>query len=150
MSYPHYTGDSVRWGPATWSDGTETPAGGRHCIEWRGEPPEIVTLCGSTRFMDEFIAETRRLTLEGKLVISVGMFGHQEPDLDIGTAEAPTEVKMDLDELHKRKIDLCDAIYVICPAGYIGSSTESEIAYAIKHGKSVRYSEELPTSFTNQ
>jgi hypothetical protein len=71
--------------------------------------PTIVTLCGSTRFVKEYEEVQKRLTLEGKLVISVGLFGHQI-GLDM---EGPTK-KM-LDELHKRKIDLADEVYVIDP-----------------------------------
>ena len=37
---------------------------------------KIITLCGSTRFRDEFLEEQKRLTLEGNIVISVGLFGH--------------------------------------------------------------------------
>ena len=42
-----------------------------------------------------------------------------------------------LDDIHKRKIDMADAIYVINKDGYIGDSTRSEIKYAIAHGKQV-------------
>jgi hypothetical protein len=109
-------------------------------VEWHGEPPLVVTLCGSTKFMEDFIAETRRLTLEGCVVISVGLFGHRE-GLAIGSDPDPTPVKVALDELHKRKIDLADAIHVVNPGGYIGSSTRSEIEYAERHGKRVTYLE---------
>jgi len=102
------------------------------------ERPEVVTLCGSTRFRDEFISEQRRLTLEGKIVISVGLFGHLE-ELNIGTDNSPTEVKIMLDELHKRKIDLSDSIHVIDVDGYIGRSTKSEIDYAEAFGIPVTY-----------
>ena len=37
---------------------------------------KVITLCGSTRFKDAFLAEQKRLTLEGNIVISVGLFGH--------------------------------------------------------------------------
>lgn len=37
--------------------------------------PTVITLCGSTRFKDEFFAEQERLTLAGHIVISVGLFG---------------------------------------------------------------------------
>ena len=37
---------------------------------------KVITLCGSTRFKDEFIATQKRLSLEGCIVISVGLFGH--------------------------------------------------------------------------
>ena len=95
---------------------------------------KIITLCGSTRFRDEFIAEQKRLTLEGNIVISVGLFGHA------GDNQVWSEdTKMMLDDMHKRKIDLSDEIFVINVSGYIGSSTRSEIEYAIKTGKVVKY-----------
>ena len=94
----------------------------------------IITLCGSTRFKDEFISEQKRLTLEGNIVISVGLFGHA------GDEEVwDSKTKIMLDDMHKRKIDLADEIFVINPGGYIGSSTRSEIEYAITTGKEVRY-----------
>ena len=97
----------------------------------------VVTLCGSTRFKDQFIEAQKRLTLEGNIVISVGLFGHSGDD------EVWTEgTKEMLDKMHKRKIDMADAIYVINVGGYIGESTRSEIAYAIRNGKEVRYLEE--------
>jgi hypothetical protein len=107
-------------------------------VEWHGEVPRVITLCGSTKFMEDFIAETRRLTLDGHIVISVGLFGHRE-GLAIGSESEPTPVKVALDELHKRKIDLADAIHVVNSGGYIGSSTQSEIDYAEAHGKHVTY-----------
>lgn len=114
-----------------------------------GDPafPEIVTLCGSTRYPDDFAAAMRRLTLQGKLVISVGLYGHAETGrdaIDIGSADAPTDVKVMLDELHKRKIDLADAIFVVNPGGYIGSSTRSEIQYAAAQGKRIDYLVPVP------
>ena len=36
----------------------------------------VITLCGSTRFKDEFMEMQKKLTLEGNIVISVGLFGH--------------------------------------------------------------------------
>ena len=47
-----------------------------------------------------------------------------------------------LDDMHKRKVDMADGIYVINVGGYIGESTNSEIEYAKKHGKTVTYLEE--------
>lgn len=103
----------------------------------------VVTLCGSTRFKDEFMEAQKRLTLEGNIVISVGLFGHSGDEevwenMDEGTL---TKTKEMLDDMHKRKIDMADSIYVINVGGYIGESTKSEIAYAKAHGKEVRYLE---------
>jgi hypothetical protein len=97
---------------------------------------KIITLCGSTKFKDEFITEQKRLTLEGNIVISVGLFGHS------GDNEVWLEtIKPMLDDMHKRKIDLADEIFVINVGGYIGSSTRSEIEYAISTNKPVYYME---------
>ena len=97
---------------------------------------KVVTLCGSTRFKDTFMEVQKRLTLQGCIVISVGLFGHA------GDEEVWTEgTKEMLDDMHKRKIDMADEIFVINVDGYIGSSTRSEIEYARKTGKPVRYLE---------
>lgn len=98
----------------------------------------VITLCGSTRFKEQFLEAQKRLTLEGNIVISVGLFGHSGDN----EVWAPGTKEM-LDNMHKRKIDMADAIYVINVGGYIGSSTKSEIEYALKNGKRVLYLEEV-------
>lgn len=99
---------------------------------------KIITLCGSTKFKDDFIKEQKRLTLEGYIVISVGLFGHSGDD------EVWTDgVKQMLDDMHKAKIDLADRVHVINKNGYIGSSTKSEIEHALTSGKIITYMEEL-------
>lgn len=98
----------------------------------------VVTLCGSTRFKEDFLRVQKELTLHGNIVISVGLFGHA------GDEEVWDEgVKAMLDDMHKRKIDMADAIFVINRGGYIGSSTRSEIAYALEHAKDVEYMEPI-------
>ena len=105
---------------------------------------KVVTLCGITRFKEQFMDVQKRLTLAGYIVISVGLFGHagdQEvwDGMDEGTLSKTKEM---LDDMHKRKIDMADEIYVINVGGYIGDSTRSEIQYAEEHGKPVRYYED--------
>lgn len=98
----------------------------------------VITLCGSTRFKNEFLEAQKQLTLAGNIVISVGLFGHS------GDNEVWMEgTKEMLDDMHKRKIDMADEIFVINVGGYIGSSTASEIEYAKANGKMVRYLEEM-------
>ena len=53
-----------------------------------------------------------------------------------------TKTKEMLDDMHKRKIDMADEIFVINVDGYIGESTRSEINYAMEKGMPVRYLEE--------
>lgn len=106
---------------------------------------KIITLCGSTRFKNEFMEAQKRLTLDGNIVISVGLFGHSGDNevwenMDEGTL---TKTKEMLDDMHKRKIDLADEIFVINVGGYIGSSTRSENDYAVAAGKPVHYLEEV-------
>ncbi len=97
---------------------------------------KVITLCGSTKFKDDFIREQKRLTLEGNIVITVGMFGHSGDD-EVWT----DNVKEMLDDMHKRKIDMSDEIFVINKNGYVGSSTKSEIEYALKTNKKVVFME---------
>ena len=83
---------------------------------------KVITLCGSTKFKDDFMREQKRLTLEGNIVISVGLFAHS------GDNEVWKEnTKEMLDDMHKRKIDMADDIFVINNNGYIVLSTKSEI-----------------------
>ena len=95
---------------------------------------KVVTLCGSTRFKEQFLEAQKRLTLKGFIVISVGLFGHS------GDSEVWTEgTKEMLDNMHLRKIDMADEIYVINVDGYIGESTKREIEYARATGKVINY-----------
>lgn len=97
---------------------------------------KVVTLCGSTKFKEQFIKAQKRLTLEGYIVISVGLFGHS------GDMEVWTEgTKAMLDDMHMRKIDMADEIFVINVGGYIGESTRREIDYAASKGMTIRYLE---------
>ena len=97
---------------------------------------KVITLCGSTKFKDDFIKEQKRLTLQGNIVISVGLFGHcgDDEEWQEGTKEM-------LDDMHKRKIDMADEIFVINKNRYIGESTKSEIEYAKKTNKRITYME---------
>lgn len=77
------------------------------------------------------------MTFEGNIVISVGLFAHSGDD------EVWTEgTKAMLDDMHKRKIDMADEIFVINVGGYLGESTRGEIEYAKSKGMVVRYLEE--------
>lgn len=103
-----------------------------------GVRAKVITLCGSTKFKEEINRANAELTMQGDLVISLGVFGHVDmPDHD-WTTNGSADKSM-LDDLHKRKIDLADEIMVINVGGYIGESTRGEIAYAESRGKPVRY-----------
>jgi len=96
----------------------------------------VITICGSTRFKDEHLAAVRRLTLEGNVVLACPFYNHAD-----GESMTDEQTRL-LDWLHKQKIDMSDAVYVVNPGGYIGTSTMEEIKYAFQHGKGVIFMEE--------
>ena len=113
----------------------------KHCTA----APRVVTLCGSTRFMDQFFKSGWAETLAGRIVLSVGVV----VDEGEAAAQLPNDhlgerfgVKDQLDEIHFRKIDLSDDILVLNLDGYIGKSTQREIAYALATGKAIRFLDE--------
>jgi len=97
--------------------------------------PLIVTLCGSTKFKQEFIDANFNETMAGNIVLSVGGFGNSDH------RSLTENEKQMLGTLHKRKIDLSDEILVLNIGGYIGKSTKDEIEYARQHGKDIRFLE---------
>lgn len=97
----------------------------------------IITLCGSIKFKDEFIKVQEKLTLEGNIVFTPNFFNNiKKENMDL-------ETKKMLDKMHRQKIDMSDEIYVINPGGYIGESTKSEIEYAKSKGKNISYLESI-------
>jgi hypothetical protein len=101
--------------------------------------PEVVCICGSTRFIDEWNYWRQRLTYEGKIVLAIEIVTSQDVTTD--PQHADPEMKTKLDELHKRKIDLADRVFVLNVNGYIGESTRSEIDYTTRLGKRIDYLE---------
>ena len=106
---------------------------------------KIITLCGSTRFQGAFERIQKQLTLGGNIVLSVAFFNLSKDNEvhENQTEKLLPEIKEMLADMHKRKIDISDEIFVINVGGYIGSSTLSEIEYAKATGKKVRYLETL-------
>lgn len=105
--------------------------------------PPVVTLCGSSRFPDAFALANMHLTMEGCVVIGLSCFGHADQPTGAkfltsdGGENSP--LKQLLGQMHFRKIDISDAIYVVNPGGYVGSSTKREIEYARSKGKAVKW-----------
>ena len=114
-------------------------------VEFSKSPrPKIICLCGSTRFFKEFQEVGLEYTLKGYIVLSIGAamksdeehFGHL-------TDEERDKIKADLDELHLRKIEMADEVYIINKGLYIGKSTSRELQYAHLLGKEIIYHERL-------
>jgi hypothetical protein len=98
--------------------------------------PEIVCLCGSTRYVHVFNRVRRDLARQGVLGIDI-----TEPQAaDDDPQHADPAVKARLDQLHMRQIDLADRVLVVSDeSGYFGESTRAEIAYALAHDVRVDY-----------
>jgi hypothetical protein len=115
----------------------------RRAVQGPGDRPTVTTLCGSTRFPDAFALAMMHLTLKGHVVLTVGMCAHA--DTPVGSkflahdGDESTPEKQRLDELHFRKIEMSDGIYVVNPGDYVGSSTMREVKYALELGKTVEW-----------
>ncbi|WP_245598449.1 hypothetical protein [Glycomyces arizonensis] len=95
-----------------------------------GGSPQIVCICGSTRFRDDMAEANRKFTLAGTIVLAPAVFQHRGDAIT-------TDQKRTLDELHLKKIDVADVVFVVDPGSYIGESTRREIAYAESKGKPI-------------
>lgn len=94
---------------------------------------KVITLCGSSKYKDEFEKVQLDLTLHGNIVLSLPIFSQND-----GLVLSDEQLNM-LSEMHKQKIDMADEIFVVNPNSYIGNSTKQEIEYAISTNKPVNY-----------
>ena len=100
------------------------------------ERPIVVCLCGSTKFAQNFQYENFRLTMEGKIVLSIGCDTKTDAGLNITDEE-----KAKLDALHFKKLELADVALILNVGGYVGESTAREIAHAHAVGCVVEFLE---------
>lgn len=102
--------------------------------------PEVITICGSSKFKNAILGVTQRFTLQGKIVINHGFFHHQD------MVPITEKQKTMLDNLMFRKIDISDRIHVVNTNGYKGSTTIAAIEYAQMKGKRITYEYEEKAS----
>jgi hypothetical protein len=131
MSYPHFPNDCDEHHDLVRDFGG--PEGATR--------PQIVVLCGSTRFYDAFQEANYDLTMKGAIVLSVGFYPHSKAEHGHGEGVGHDSAeKVALDDLHKRKIDLADEVLVVSDeSGYFGASTLGEIEYARSVGRPVKF-----------
>ena len=103
--------------------------------------PKKVCLCGSSRFYKEYQEAEYSETMKGHIYLSIGFYPHASDEIHGEGVGHNSSEKVWLDELHKRKIDLADEVLVLNVGGYIGDSTRSEVAYAERAGKPIRWLE---------
>lgn len=109
--------------------------------------PKIICICGSTRFADLHAIAKWEYEKKGNIALTISIIPQwyaEEQGLTGHDHFAEQSFKKEiLDELHLRKIDLSDEVFVINYEGYIGESTRNEINYALKQGKPVKYLEQI-------
>lgn len=93
----------------------------------------VITICGSSRFKDEIFKMAKELTLQNHIILTPFIFHHADEE------ELTAEQKIRLDNLHKEKINMSDAIFVVNKDGYIGESTYGEIDWAQRMKKEVYF-----------
>lgn len=100
------------------------------------DKPKIICYCGSLRVaLEEFKKAEYESVLRGEIaLLPCCMFVDIQREYG-----ADSDYKQKADELHKRKIDICDEVFVLNPGGYIGDSTRSEIQYAMSIGKPIKF-----------
>lgn len=98
--------------------------------------PKIICYCGSLRVaLDEFKKAEYQSVLNGDIaLLPCCMFVDIQREYG-----AESDYKIKADELHKRKIDICDEVFVLNVNGYIGESTANEIQYAKSINKPIQY-----------
>ena len=105
--------------------------------------PQIVCLCGSTRFIDAFRAAEWTERLKGKIVLSIGVSKLTDAHGAHSAEERGPDVVQLISELHFHQIDLADEVFILNVGGYIGESTANQLAYALAGGRPVRTLEPL-------
>jgi hypothetical protein len=103
--------------------------------------PKIVCFCGSSRFIDHFAVLQWEWEKEGWISLGLHLLPQgYKTNVPDHLAEAEG-VNKKMDELHRRKIDMADLVFIINVGGYIGESTKGELEYARQNGKTIRFLE---------
>jgi len=110
--------------------------------------PKIVCLCGSSRFVDIMAVVAWLIERdEGKIALGLHLLPLWYPNVPEHHLAEAEGVAAKMDELHRRKIDIADEVFVVDWHGYIGESTAKEIEYAIEQNKILRYIRKEPKYF---
>ena len=97
---------------------------------------KVVTICGSMRYEKEMMKIAEELELKKGYAVIQCIYSIDGTKYDDADA-------IILDKMHKKKIDISDAIYVVNIDGYIGNATKNEIEYAKSHNKEIIYHEQV-------
>lgn len=96
---------------------------------------KVVTICGSMKFNKQMMVIARKLEAKKGWAVIQCIYSQKRDKMD------NIEEMHNIENAHYKKIELCDAIYVVNIDGYIGEATKRAIAYAKKRGKEIIYHE---------
>ena len=89
---------------------------------------KTIIICGSMKFAEEMKQIAWKLEAEEGFNVLQCIYNEQNEPIN-------GDVEKRLVAAHYRKIDICDAVYIVDIDGYIGKSVANEILYAKKNGK---------------
>ena len=102
---------------------------------------KVIVLCGSSRFC-QIMAVCAWLIERDEQAITMALhmlpewYSADLPDSHLAEHEG---VASAMDELHMRKIDLADEVFVVNHGDYLGKSTKNQIEYAQSYGIPIRW-----------
>lgn len=97
---------------------------------------KFIVISGSVRFLNEFIEEYIKISLEGNIPFSVASNAKERIDYN--------QIKPSLDRMYQDVITkYADELRVLNIDGYIGESTKNEINCAKKKGIPIIYKEKI-------
>ncbi len=107
--------------------------------------PKVIVLCGSSRFVDVMAVCAWLIERDEKAIaLALHLLPIWYPNCPKHHLAEHEGVRAEMDELHLRKIDLVNEIFVVNRHGYIGDSTRNEIAYARSRDRSIRWYSDDP------
>ncbi len=98
---------------------------------------KTITICGSMRYVKEMLEVAEKIELQGNVVL-LPLYNPWKKKRNYTKDEYNI-----LEEVHKERIKLAEAILVVNVDNYIGESTSKEIEFAKKLGKEIIYYTEL-------
>lgn len=98
---------------------------------------KVVTICGSMKFAEEMKQIAWKLEAEQGFSVIQCVYNEQNETIS-------DDAQKRLAAAHYKKIDICDAIYIVDIGGYIGTSVAAEISYAEENGKELIFHSKQP------
>lgn len=102
--------------------------------------PKIICMVGSSKFCDVMAVCGWLIERdEGKIVVGLHLLPNWYPNVPADHLAEAEGVVVRMNDLHRRKIDIADEIFVVNFENYIGEDSIKEVEYTEKCGKKIRW-----------